>query len=325
MVDLKLGIMIEGQEGLTWERWRGIAERVERLGFESLWRSDHLFSLFGPKDRPALETWVSLVWLAQNTRRIRFGPLVCPMTFRHPSMLAKMAAAVDELSGGRLELGVGAGWNEGEHRAFGIPFPPIRDRMDMLEQGIQVILALWRDEPANFRGGFYSLENAVSYPKPAQQPQPPLIVGGGGERRTLRIAARFADEWNGTGLRPAAYRAKLDVLLSHCTAVGRDPSTLRYSWMGAFVIGENERALIARARRLQELMPPLATVAKPDALLVTLRDRGWIVGTPAEAADQMAALADAGAQRLMLQMHDQEDLEVLDLISSEVMPLLANT
>ncbi|MEE9285787.1 MAG: TIGR03560 family F420-dependent LLM class oxidoreductase, partial [Dehalococcoidia bacterium] len=200
---MQLGLMIEGQEGLTWEGWRRLARAAEKLGFSSLWRSDHHFSLVGNTIRPALETWISLVAAAQETKRVRFGPLVCSMTFRHPSLLARMAAQVDVLSGGRLEVGVGAGWNVPEHEAFGFPFPPLKTRMDMLEEGVQVMQALWGEGKASFNGRHYQLKDAVCYPKPAQSPLP-LVIGGIGERRTLRIAARFAHHWNAVGVASCA-------------------------------------------------------------------------------------------------------------------------
>src|SRR5439155_4654019 len=152
---MRIGVMIEGQEGLTWERWFRIAERVESLGLDSLWRSDHFFSLSGHPERPALECWTSLTALAQRTQRIRFGPLVSPITFRHPALLARMAAAVDGLSDGRLVLGVGAGWNEAEHAAYGITLPPLKERFDRLEEGIAVIKALWTGGPVDLDGRYY--------------------------------------------------------------------------------------------------------------------------------------------------------------------------
>ena len=152
---MKIGIMIEGQEGLTWERWFRLAQAAEELGYESLCRSDHLTGLGGVSTRPSLETWTSLTALALRTKRIRFGPMVSPLTFYHPALLAKMAAAVDTLSGGRLDLGLGAGWNEPEHKAYGIPFPPLKERMDRLEEAIQVIRALWAPGPASFDGKHY--------------------------------------------------------------------------------------------------------------------------------------------------------------------------
>jgi F420-dependent oxidoreductase-like protein len=193
---MRIGVMIEAQEGLTWDRWVRIGERVESLGLDSLWRSDHFFSLSGHHERPSLECWTSLAALAMRTQRIRFGPLVSPMTFRHPALLARMAAAVDGLSDGRLVLGVGAGWNEAEHAAFGITLPTLKERFDRLEEGIAVIRALWTGEPVDLDGRYYPLRGASALPRPVQQPAPPLLIGGDGEVRLLRIVAQHADEWN---------------------------------------------------------------------------------------------------------------------------------
>ena len=192
---MKLGVMIEGQEGVTWDLWRQLTAKVEALGFESLWRSDHFMSL-EDSSRDAIETWAALTLTAAETTRLRFGPLVCPMTFRHPSLLARMAASVDVLSGGRLVLGLGAGWNEHEHRAFGLPFPPLTERIDRLEEGIEVILRLLGDGPAHFNGRHYQLNGSNPCPKPVQKPRIPLIIGTTGAGRMLRVVARYADEWD---------------------------------------------------------------------------------------------------------------------------------
>ncbi len=319
---MKLGVMIEGQEGLTWERWRAIMRRTEELGFESLWRSDHYVSLAGRSERDALETFTSLTLTAVETSRLRFGPLVAPVTFRHPTLVARMAAAIDQLSGGRLVLGLGAGWNVPEHQAFGLPFPPVRERMDMLEESIQVIRALEGPGKANFAGRYYRLENAEMHPKPAKRPLP-ILVGGAGERRTLQIVARYADEWNMFGAVPERVREKTAVLERHCERAGRDPSRIARSVMAAFVIGENEAAITRRLAALREILPMLPAQGDVE-LLRTLRERGWLVGRPPEVVEQIGALADVGVQRIMLQHHNQMDFEVLELIAREVMPVAVN-
>ena len=315
---MRLGLMVEGQEGMTWERWRSIARAAEDLGFDSLWRSDHFFSLFGDRHQPSLETWVSLAQVAQETRRIRFGPLVCSMTFRHPAHLARMAAQVDILSGGRLEVGIGAGWNVSEHQAFGLPFPPTSTRFDMLEEGIQVMRALWGDGPANFKGRHYELHDAECYPKPAQSPLP-IVVGGVGERRTLRIAALYAGHWNAISVNPEGYAGKREVLERHCADVGRDPNEIHRSFMAGFAIGRDASELRAHVGRIAAGMP--AVMGDPDTLVGRLkRDFGWPVGTPDEVVEQIHAYEEAGVQEFMLQHHDQADMKVLELIAAKVMP-----
>ena len=311
---MKVGLMIEAQEGLTWERWHRIAGRVEELGLDSLWRSDHFFSVVGRAERPSLEAWVSLASLATLTRRIRFGPLVSPMTFRHPALLARMAAAVAGLSGGRLVLGVGAGWNQAEHTAFGITLPPMRERMDRLEEGIEVIRALWRGGPVDREGHYYALRGATALPRPSQQPGPPILVGGDGEQRLLLIVARHADEWNSHASSPELYALKRRRLEEHCRAVLRDPDTIVRSWMGALCIGRDTAAVAARARWHQDFFPSLAGVAA-SAVAGRLRERGWLVGTPEEVAPQLRAWRDAGVQRVMLQFFDLDDLDGLELVA----------
>ncbi len=315
----RIGIMIEGQEGLTWDRWRRIAETVEAVGFESLWRSDHLFSLYDVPTRPRLDTWTSLTYLAATTRRIRFGPLVCPITFHQPSILARQAADVDVLSGGRLELGVGAGWHDREHQAFGIPYPRVGERIRRLDEGVRVIRALWADGPAHFDGRYYRLDGAVGWPKPVQRPRIPLVIGGKGPR-LLEVVAKHADEWNCGGSRPPAdVRVKTEVLLAACDRVGRDPRSIRRSWMGAYLIGESAAVLERRARAIQEYVPARAatpTAALPDVL----RREGWLVGSPAEIVAQMRALIAEGIERFMLQHYDQEDLDALHMLAEQVLP-----
>ncbi len=297
---MKIGVMIEGQEGLTWERWFRIADRVESLGLDSLWRSDHFFSLSGDRHRPALECWTSLTALAQRTQRIRFGPLVSPMTFRHPALLARMAAAVDLLSSGRLVLGVGAGWNVAEHEAFGIGLPPLKERFDRFEEGIAVIKALWTGGPVDLEGRYYPLRGATAYPRPLQQPGPPLLIGGDGEVRLLRIVARDADEWNSHAPGPEAYRVKRAKLEEHCRAVGRDPATIRRSWMGGILIGRDAAEVV---------VPPAAAADE-------FRRRSWIVGTPDQAASQLDAWSALGVERVMFQWYNLDDLDGLGLLAA---------
>lgn len=315
--------MIEGQEGLTWKRWRRLADAVDRLGYESLWRSDHLFSLFGVAARPGLDTWPSLTYLATATRRIRFGPLVCPITFRHPSMLAREAAAVDVLSGGRLELGLGAGWHEGEHRAFGIPYPPTGERIRRLDESIRVIQALWAGGPARFDGKFYRLDGGTAWPKPAQQPRIPFVIGGKGPK-VLEVAARYADEWNcGGSQKPAAVRERTRTLEAACRKVGRDPKTIRRSWMGGILIGESGAALERRARVVQEYVTTRAATAAAR-LPGELREAGWLVGTPEEIVGQMRELTAEGISRFNLQFFTLDDLDAVALIAEHVIPPAAS-
>ncbi|HZU77376.1 MAG TPA: TIGR03560 family F420-dependent LLM class oxidoreductase [Dehalococcoidia bacterium] len=318
---MKLGVMIEGQEGLNWERWRHITSLVEELGFESQWRSDHLFPFGEEKARDSLEAWSSLVELAARGARLTFGTLVSSMTFRHPSMLARQAAAVDALAPGRLVLGVGAGWNVGEHEAFGIALPPMRERMDRLEEGIRVIKALLTGDKVSCEGKYYSLKDAQMRPAP-----PPgrvrLLIGGGGEQRTLRMVARYADEWNMGGGNPDFYRQKLAVLERHCAAVKRDPSTIARSLMLSYVIGRNEAEVAQKVETARRTNPRLASVA-PEEAAARMRAFGALVGTPPAIVAQLKIWESLGVSRVMLHHLNQTDDDSLRLIAAEVLPQVA--
>jgi alkanesulfonate monooxygenase SsuD/methylene tetrahydromethanopterin reductase-like flavin-dependent oxidoreductase (luciferase family) len=311
---LELNVMIEGQEGLTWERWQRLARVAEEGGFDGLYRSDHLTGLFGDSTRPSLETWASLPWLATATRRIRFGPIVSPLTFYHPALLAKRAAAIDQLAGGRFDLGIGAGWNEMEHRMFGIPFPPLRERMDRLESGARAIRALWRGTPVTLDQPYFPLHEAQSFPLPAGAR---LIVGGRGERRTMRVAAELADEWNVTRVTFDEYPAKLEVLARHCRAVGRDPAAIRRSLMVPIVIGRTRAEVKTRLARGREWFP---RVPEQEA---EWRAQSFLFGSVDEVVHDLRRWHRLGVQRVMLQCLDIDDIAALELIAREVIPAIA--
>lgn len=300
-----IGIQIEGQEGLDWARWRTLCHDVEDLGFDSLWRSDHLMSSLSgePGTSDALECWTSLALTAEWTRRIEFGPLVSPMTFRRPGLVAKMAAAVDNLSGGRLVLGLGAGWNEAEHTAYGVPFAPLGRRMDDFETGVDSIVALLR----------------LERPPPVRRPLP-ILLGGAGERRTLRLVARAAGEWNVYGQSPEAYAAKAGILDGYCREIGRDPATIRRSLMAGFVVGRNRDDLRWRAGGLRNLVGRFQAMT-PDQVLEGVRGR-WLTGTPDELVAQLRPYAELGVSRFMLQHFLLDDRDALELLATEVAPAL---
>jgi F420-dependent oxidoreductase-like protein len=308
---IELALMIEGQEGLTWDRWRALARAAEETGYHALFRSDHLTGLSGVSDHPSLDTWASLTWLATNTQRIRFGPLVCPLTFYHPALLAKRAAAVAELSGGRLDLGIGAGWHEGEHAMFGLPFPPLKERLDRLECGARAIRALWRGRPVTLAQPYYPLREAQSFPVPPGGTVP-LIVGGRGERRTLRVVAENADEWNVTRVTIDEYAAKCDVLETHCRAVGRDPAAIRRSLMVPILAGHTTAEVDARRARAHAVFPRLPQDA------AGWHAAGFLHGTPDEIRRDLTRWEAAGMHRAMLQILDMTDLDMIRLIGREL-------
>jgi|AMFO01.1.fsa_nt_gi probable F420-dependent oxidoreductase, Rv1855c family len=303
-IGVDVGIMIEGQMGLNWHRWQRLVRAVEDLGFVGLWRSDH-FTNRTPPDMDSLELWTSLTWLADNTSRIEFGPLVTPMSFRHPVWTARMAKEVDDLSGGRLVLGVGAGWQEREHRMFGFPLLSVSERFARLEEGVQVILHLLRDEDSvAFRGRFYHLEGAILLPRPARPGGPRLLVGGNGIRRTLPLAARYADEWNGVYLKAEEFERRNRLLDELLHRFGRDPKAVRRSLMIGLEFGPTEAALREK-------------LAGRD--VEALRARGVLVGTGHQIQEQMAVLAEAGVQRVMLQWLDLDDLDGLEALAKAVL------
>jgi len=311
---MRVGLMVEGQNGLTWERWSHILALAERLGFPTVFRSDHFF--IGPQ-RDSLEAYLSFVVAARETRSLRFGPLVTPVTFRHPVNVARMAAQIQNLSGGRFVLGLGAGWNEAEHRAYGIPFPPIGERFDRLEEAIRVTKLLWTESDAHFEGRFYRLEGANMLPKP--NPVPPLLIGGGGERRTLRLVARYADEWNAVNLSPDAYRAKLAVLERHCEAEQRDPASIRKSMMAFAIIGPDQRALDHATETIMTMFGAPAGTSL-EQFRAAARARGLIVGGTDEVVDRLGQLAELGVEEVQLQHFDFDSDEVPEYIAAEIVP-----
>ena len=300
----KVGIMIEGQEGLTWERWRHICHDAETLGFDSLRRSDHLFSVMGMLERDCIECWTSLALAAEWTETIEFGPMVSPMTFRPPALLARMATAVDLISGGRLILGVGGGWYEREHVENGIPFLTLGGRMDLLEEGIKTIRATW--EKAN--------------PKPTRGTIP-LLMGGRGEKRALPMIAREAVEWNLSHMDADEYQQKRPVLDAACQAIGRDPSTIRHSLMANYIIGRDRAEVRERALQMRDFLPSLKGLDANEVMAKV--GKTGLVGTPDEIADQINRYSALGVDLVMLQHFLLDDREALQLVASDVIPAVA--
>jgi F420-dependent oxidoreductase-like protein len=307
---MEIAIMIEGQNGLNWSRWQRLAIAVEDLGFAGLYRSDH-YTNMNPPDKDSLELWVSLTWLASHTSRIEFGPLVSPVSFRDPTMTARMASAVDDLSGGRLTLGMGAGWQEREHTHYGWDLLDVTGRLDRFEEGLQIVTRLLGDDqPADFDGRYYQLKEAVLLPRPSRSGGPPIAIGGNGPKRTLPLAARYADEWNGVFLtadRFAELNQHLDRLI---IAQDRRPEDVRRTVMVGTVV----------ARHKDELARKLADESswwygnEPEEM----RQLGLVVGTPDEYREQLAEYAAAGVQRIMLQWLDLDDLEGLEALALEL-------
>lgn len=315
---MKVGLMVEGQNGLTWERWIHILHLAERLDFPTLFRSDHYFI---GRQQDSLEAYLSFVVAARETSRIRFGPLVSPVTFRHPVDVARMAAQIDLLSGGRFVMGLGAGWNEPEHRAYGLPFPPTKERFDRLDEAIQVIQKLWTESPASFDGRYYRLEGADCLPKPAPG-RPPILIGGGGEKRTLRLVAKYAVEWNSVNVSPEQYAHKMDVLRGHCHAVGRDPGEIYRSMMSFGVIGPSRAHIDRATERIMGMFgAPAGTTL--EAFREGMKQRGMIVGGTDEVVDHLGRLAEAGLQEIVFQHFDFDSDDVPEYLAAEIVPRVA--
>ena len=310
-------VMLEGQEGGTYEEILAVAGQSEDLGFGGLFRSDHWLPIMSRPTTDATDAWATLAGLARDTARIRLGTMVSPMTFRHPSELAKVAATVDRMSAGRIEVGFGTGWYEAEHRAYGILFPPLSERFERLEEALELCTAVWSDGPATFAGRYYRLEDAPGMPKPSQRPRPPIIVGGKGPRRTPELAARFADEFNSFGGDAAEWGARRQNVVDACERIGRDPRTLRYSWTGPTVVGTDHDDL---ERRVARRMAHVGADGSPTAWIAEQRSRGMLVGTVEQVSEQVGALRGVGCSRWFLQVVPLGDVEMLEIVAREVAP-----
>jgi F420-dependent oxidoreductase-like protein len=299
--------MIEGQEGVSWAQWCGLADACERHGIDTLFRSDHYISQANEMGNVAHDAWTTLAGLAARTTTLRLGTLVSPVTFRLPGLLANAAATVDHISGGRVELALGAGWMEREHRAYGFPFPETSERLGRFAEQLEIVHRLWTQEHVDFRGTYYTLENAPAQPKPLQQPRPPLLVGGSGTRGTAEPAALFADEYNTPFASPddfARIRAKV------AAAAERTGRTLRYSTMTGCLIGATRDEALERAHRLYERVPRQMDFA---SWLAGYSQRS-LVGSVEEVAERLREYERAGCERAMLQHLLHDDLDAVALI-----------
>jgi F420-dependent oxidoreductase-like protein len=303
---LEIAIMIEGQNGLNWARWQRIARLVEEAGFVGLFRSDH-FTNSNPPDLDSLELWTSLTWLADNTRRIEFGPLVTPFSFRHPALTARMASAVDDLSGGRLTLGLGAGWQEREHHLFGFDLLEPKARYSRFEEGIEIVTGLLQnDEPLTFEGQYFQIRSATLLPRPERKGRPRILIGGGGGKRMRSLVTRYAVEWNCVMLKPNVFAERNRLLTEALRDAGRDPNAVRRSMMTGCVFGKDDDALAGK-------------LAARNRTIEQLHERGIVAGGPSQVREQLKELEQAGLQRIMLQWLDLDDLEGLDALAKAVL------
>jgi F420-dependent oxidoreductase-like protein len=302
--------MIEGQNGLTWPRWQRMAKTVEDLGFVGIYRSDHFTNAREP-DKDSLELWTSLTWLASHTTTLEFGPLVSPISFRHPTFTARFAAAVDDLADGRLILGLGAGWQEREHHLFGHDLHDPPARFDRFEEGLEVITRLLSsDEPTTYEGEYFQIRDAQLLPRPQRDGGPPILIGGNGPNRTLPLVARFADEWNSLFIPPEKFEELNNHLNDLLVKEGRDPALVRRSLMTGCVFGENDQDVVAKVNQRTD-----GKFSPED-----LRNRGMIVGTTEQIQTHLHRLADVGVQRVMLQWLELDDLDGLKTLAAGILP-----
>ncbi|HWC08405.1 MAG TPA: LLM class flavin-dependent oxidoreductase [Solirubrobacterales bacterium] len=314
---MEVCLMIEGQEDVTWEDWLALARACEEHGVGSMFRSDHYLSVDDRRERGSLDAWGTITALGAVTEKRRLGTRVSPATFRHPAVLAKAAVTADHVSGGRVEVGIGAGWWEREHELYGFDLPPVGPRMDALEEQMQIIRGHWGAGPFSFDGEHFSAKELDALPKPVQ-PSLPLILGGKGGPRSLRLAARHADEYNtvmATASEVAEIRSGLDAA---CEAENRDPKSLPLSMMTGWLVGADQDDLRARAARLSEWK---GEGGDGDAYLASLRD-STITGTPDQAIEQLRELEAAGLTRVMGQHLLHRDLDAIELMGRQIAPSL---
>ena len=318
---MRFALMLESQQGLSYSDHVAIAKRAEANGLETLFRSDHYTSFPGPSGQPTTDAWTVLAGLARDTDRIGLGVLVSPVTFRHPGSFAKVVTTVDEMSGGRIEVGVGAGWNELEHRQLGLPFPPIKERADLMEDELAILHGLWGEPDGwSYEGHQVTIEDAQFHPRPVDVPgrprtptggaRPRILVGGQGSPRSYRLAARFADEFNLSSSGPDKARTVFAAVDAACQAIGRDPATMAHSTMAGVLIGRDEGEMAAR---LATAVETLGLGEDAGAWLDERLER-WVTGTPEQAREQVRRFAAAGVERIMLQDLFPWDLDMVDVM-----------
>ena len=306
---MRLRIFTEPQQGATYDQLLAVAQLAEELGFDAFFRSDHYMRIGEGDPGPgSTDAWLTLAALGRETSRIRLGTLVTPVTFRHPGPLAISVAQADAMSNGRVELGLGAGWYDGEHAAYAIPFPPVRERMAMLDEQLAILTGMWKTPAGttfSYAGAHYTVTDSPALPKPVQA-RPPIIIGGYGAKRTPQLAAKYADEFN-LPFPPVDYfRTACDVVRGACDAAGRDPGSLRYTVACVAAVGADDAEFRRRAEHIGQ---------DPEQMRANAAG-----GTVAEVIERIRAFGDAGAETVYLQILDLDDLDHLRLIAAEVAP-----
>jgi F420-dependent oxidoreductase-like protein len=308
---MRICLMIEGQEGVTWDDWVRLARLTEEHGLEGLFRSDHYTAIIRP-DADAHDAWATLAGLAALTERIRLGTLVSPATFRHPSVLARMAATVDHISGGRVEVGMGSGWYEREHETHGFPFLDAKQRFALFAEQVEIVVSSWTEHRFDHHGSEYRLRDQLALPRPVQQPHPPLVLGGSVKPRFAALAARFATEVNTLGAQVDELRERKATLDRACAEAGRDPETLGFSVMTACFLGATSAEVVERVERFREVS---GNETDAETLVAERRDR-WLVGTLDEVAERLDGLRAVGVSRVFLQHLNHDDDAMIGLMAA---------
>jgi F420-dependent oxidoreductase-like protein len=313
---MRFALMTEPQQGLTYEEILALARAAEDAGFEAFFRSDHYGSFPGGAGLPTTDAWTTTAGLARETKRINLGVLVSPVTFRAPGNLAKVTATVAEMSGGRVEVGLGAGWNVPEHHQHGLAFPDVRERFDMLEEQLAIVHGLWTEPDGwSYSGAHWQVSDSLFRPRPsaaARRRHPNLIVGGEAKPRMAGLVARYADEINITSATPASAAAGYERVREACRAIGRDPESVTRSAMTGVLVGRDEAEVERRSSALLDVVGRGGGV-DPQSWLAERRRR-WIFGTPEQARARVDELAAAGVERVMLQTFLPRDLEMVALL-----------
>ena len=307
--------MIEGQEGVTWDDWVRLAGLAERHGFDGLFRSDHYTAIIRPQ-ADALDAWATLAGLATLTQRIRLGTLVSPATFRHPSVLARMAVTVDHISRGRVEVGLGSGWYEREHVENGFPFLDRKQRFDLLAEQVEVVVRSWTEKGFDHSGQAYELCGLTALPRPFQEPHPPLVLGGSARPRFAALAARYATEVNTLAAPIDELRARKARLDRACEEAGRDPTTLGFSLMATCFVGADRAELLERVHAF------VGDDADPEAVVASHAGKGF-VGTVEEVAERVEELREIGMTGVFLQHLNHSDDAMVALVSDKLLPELS--
>jgi F420-dependent oxidoreductase-like protein len=307
---VRISVGVEGQEGITWAEFLALARRVEALGFGTLYRSDHYATIVRGSECEAHDAWTSLAAVAAVTEQLRLGTMVTPVTFRHPSVLARIAATVDHISGGRIEVGLGAGWYEREHAMHGLAFPDLRTRFELLEEQVEILVRAWTEERFDFDGAHYTLRDCSARPKPLQRPHPPLVLAGAAKPRSAALAARWAQEYNTAFATADECRDRRLALDEACRGAARAPETLPLSLLTRCVVGRDRGDVEERLTRV-------LAIQRADA-----PGDSWLVGTAEEVAAQIEALRRAGVAHVILHQLDHRDLDLFEVIAEQLLPLV---